>query len=145
MISGVDTTFMVQAEVREHPEHEAARKLLTRTVAERHTLAVAPQVLLEFVHVVSDKRRFERPLSVGEATLRALLWWESKETRQIFPNAESMRLFSNWMTTIPLGRKRILDTMLAATFHANDIRSVITSNVRDFTVFGVFDIIRPVE
>ena len=71
------------------------------------------------------------------------MWWESRETRQIFPNSESMRLFSAWMTRMKLGRKRIPDTMLAATYLSNEIPSIITSNIRDFDVFGAFEVIVP--
>lgn len=143
MISGLDTTFLVQAEVREHPGHEAARGMLVRSIEEGLALAIAPQVLCEFIHIVTDERRFEKPLPMNNAIDRATAWWEAKETVQVFPNAETMRLFSAWMTRFALGRKRILDTLLAATYLSNDISSVMTSNLRDFHIFEVFEVIVP--
>ncbi len=143
MISGLDTTFLVQAEVREHPGHAEARGILVRSIEEGRMLAIAPQVLAEFVHIVTDERRFEKPLPMDKAVDRATTWWEAKETVQVFPNAESLRLFSAWMTRFELGRKRILDTLLAATYLSNDILSVMTSNLRDFQIFEVFEVIVP--
>ncbi len=42
-----------------------------------------------------------------------------------------------------LGRKRILDTQLAATLHRHGVRRLLTSNPDDFRVFGVFELIVP--
>ncbi len=40
-----------------------------------------------------------------------------------------------------LGRKRLLDTTLAATYYANGITTIATSNTRDYRGFGVFDLV----
>jgi hypothetical protein len=42
-----------------------------------------------------------------------------------------------------LGRKRILDTHLAAIFHLAGIKRFITSNPSDFEVFKVFEFVAP--
>jgi hypothetical protein len=41
------------------------------------------------------------------------------------------------------GRKRILDTMLAATYRNAGVASLLTSNARDFTTFGGFTCVIP--
>ena len=48
-----------------------------------------------------------------------------------------------WMRQFNLGRKRILDTHLAAILHTAGARRLLTSNAKDFTVFNVFEIIAP--
>jgi hypothetical protein len=40
-----------------------------------------------------------------------------------------------------LGRKRLLDTLLAATFREAGIAKIITNNGKDYAVFGCFDIV----
>ena len=71
-LHGIDTTFLVQVELREVPGHDAARGWLDRAVAKHpQPLALAPQVLTEFVHVVTDARRFATPLSMEEARVKA--------------------------------------------------------------------------
>ena len=40
-------------------------------------------------------------------------------------------------------RKRLLDTLLAATYQQAGIRSLLTTNQADFAVFGVFTCITP--
>jgi len=51
------------------------------------------------------------------------------------------------MDSIParfaLGRKRLLDTLLAATYLRAGIRSLLTTNPADFAVFGAFTCITP--
>ena len=47
-----------------------------------------------------------------------------------------------WLGDHQLGRKRLLDTLIAATWHSAGIREICTLNPRDFTVFSVFQIHR---
>jgi predicted nucleic acid-binding protein len=141
MIRGVDTTFLVEVEVAGHPNHETARTRLDALLSQGDSLAIAPQVLAEFVHVVTDPKRFSRPLTVSQAVVRAQVWWDAREVVRIFPTDDSCRLFLEWLAEHNLGRKRLLDTMLAATYHAQGIRSILSSNARDYAVFGCFEVI----
>jgi len=43
-----------------------------------------------------------------------------------------------------LGRNRVLDTLLAATYRAADVTSLLTLNAKDFTVFDELSCIPPV-
>ena len=53
------------------------------------------------------------------------------------------RQFLAWLHQFSLGRKRLLDTLLAATYRQAGIQSLLTTNQADFLVFGVFTCIRP--
>ena len=55
----------------------------------------------------------------------------------------SVPLLLAWMREHALGRKRLLDTLLAATYFTNDVQSIITTNQRDFRVFGRFSVLEP--
>jgi predicted nucleic acid-binding protein len=67
VIHGLDTGFLVAAEVGEHTEHSGARDTLARLVSAGDLIAVAPQVLAEFIHIVTDPRRFAHPLDMTTA------------------------------------------------------------------------------
>lgn len=141
---GIDTTFLVQLEVLESAEHLTSLKYLQREVLEqRNRLALTPQVLAEFIHVVTDPRRWERPLSTETALAKARFWWNAAEVEQVFPTPEAVRVFFEWQERYRLGRKRLLDTQLAATLWAANVRALITSNVRDFRVFEGFEVFMP--
>lgn len=66
MIHGLDTGFLVAAEVSEHVAHAGARLTLSELSKAGDRFALAPQVLAEFLHVVTDPNRFARPLAMPE-------------------------------------------------------------------------------
>ena len=140
---GVDTTFLVQLELVELPAHQAAHALLQREILQpKAALLLAPQVLAEFIHVVSDPRRFQKPLAASEAVAKARFWWNAAEVQHVFPTDASTALFLDWMQRFQLGRKRILDTQLAAVFWTAGVRKIFTANPADFQIFG-FQLLTP--
>lgn len=140
---GADTTFLVQLELVELPAHKAAHELLQREILQPQVpLALAPQVLAEFIHVVTDPRRFQKPLTAEEAVAKARFWWNATEVQHVFPTNESAVLFLDWMQRHQLGRKRILDTQLAASLWTAGVRQIITANPADFQILG-FQLLTP--
>src|SRR6185312_13852576 len=97
MIHGIDTGFLVAAEVIEHAEFAAARQTLTRLIAAGDRIAIAPQVLAEFIHIVTDSRRFSQPLAMPAALQVALSWWTAHETFGVFAEAAATRQFLAWI------------------------------------------------
>ena len=147
MKHGVDTDFLVAAEIRDHPFHHHADELVRRLLAEGHEFALAPQTLAEFIHVVTDPRRMPKPLSMADAINRATHWCQAAEVVHVFPEGQCVTNFLLWLKRHQLGRKRLLDTLLAATFHRAGIHRIITNNEGDYTVIGVFEIVpfRPTD
>lgn len=140
---GADTTFLVELEVLEHPSHNSAHALLQREVlAARVPLALAPQVLAEFIHVATDPRRFQKPLTMVEAIAKARFWWTAAEVHHVLPTDDSTRRTLDWLQQHQLGRKRILDTQLAASLWHAGVRRLVTSNPDDFRIFG-FEVLTP--
>ena len=137
MVRAVDATFLVQLEVREAAGHEKARAFLDGAIlAPGNPLALTPQVLEEFIHVVTDPRRFEKPLDMGEALDKADTWWRAAEVRHLFPDSHAVMLFIEWMRGLRLGRMRIHDTLLAATCFSAGIPEIVTSDRQGFEAFG---------
>jgi predicted nucleic acid-binding protein len=143
MKAGIDTTFLIEAEVIEHPRHEKAKAFKQRFLSSSNTFALAPQVLEEFIHIITDEKRFEKPLSIREALYRAHYWWNSLEVEQVFKNDHSISWFLTKMEQYKLGRKRILDTMLAATYVTAGVQTIITANADDFAVFKELEVLLP--
>jgi predicted nucleic acid-binding protein len=135
---GVDTSFLVAVEITEHARHDDSLGLLEVLLVRGDRVAVTPQVLAEFVHVVTDGRRFQRPLSTEMAINKSERWWNATESEQVLPSDIAVARFHSWMRHHQLGRKRVLDTLLAATYRAAGITSLLTLNAADFTVFGEF-------
>jgi hypothetical protein len=75
---------------------------------------------------------------MDEALEKANGWWEASEVKPIYPSLDSTRLGLLWLRQHRLGRKRLLDTQLAATYYAAGITRLLTLNMGDFEIFGVF-------
>lgn len=138
MIHGLDTSFLVALEVSSHAEHAACRGRFQRLLKAGDSFALAPQVLAELIHIVTDPRRFAAPLTMEQAIDRAGVWWNAAEVTHVFPTAESTLLFLGWLDEFQLGRKRLLDTQLAAAFLSAEIGSVLTLNRDDFAALKSF-------
>ena len=143
MIHGLDTGFLVAAEEREHGAHADARATLAQVLSAGDAIAIDPQVLAEFIHVVTHPRRVTQPLDMNAARHVAEQWWTSSDVVQAFPDAGAVRQFLRWTRQFSLGRKRRLDTLLAATYRQTGIQSLLTTNQSDFLVFGVFTCVAP--
>ena len=70
-------------------------------------------------------------------------WWTARDVVQVFPDDGATRQFLDWLKQFSLGRKRLLDTLLAATYRQIGIQSLLTTNPTDFGVFGTFVCITP--
>jgi predicted nucleic acid-binding protein len=139
---GLDTSVLVALAIRDHPLHDPAWTLFQGEIVGRDgAMALAPQVLTEFAHVVSDPRRFEAPLSMHDALAIAERWWGARECRQVRTGRAAVAIFLDWMALHDVGRKRLLDTMLAATYRAEGVERLATSDWRDFSVYGEFEIL----
>jgi predicted nucleic acid-binding protein len=138
MTHGLDTSFLVAIEITSHPDHATCRNRFQKLLKNGDDFSLAPQILAEFIHIVTDSRRFASPLTIVQAIERAQIWWHAVEVIHVFPTAESSLLFMDWLLQYQLGRKRLLDTMLASTLRAAGVTSLLTLNRDDFAVFDAF-------
>jgi predicted nucleic acid-binding protein len=143
MRHGLDTCILVAYEAASHPKHADSEALFRQCLSNGDDFALAPQVLAELVHVLTDQKRFAQPLTRDAALRRAEMWWTASEVTQVFPTDAAVNTFVGWMNAYGLGRKRILDTLLGATYLTAGITSLMTTNSRDFRIFGVFNIVEP--
>jgi predicted nucleic acid-binding protein len=142
-MTGLDTTALVELADRQHPSHTAAIRLAQQELASVNSLLITPQVIAEFLHVITDARRFTNPLTMTQA-----LDWIDDFLRQpgvqlLMPTQQTVTQATGWLRQFNLGRKRILDCYLAATFHTAGCERIITSNPDDFRTFQVFEILVP--
>jgi predicted nucleic acid-binding protein len=142
-MTGLDCNILVQLALADHPANSATVAAVHAEVQRAGSLVLPPLVATEFLHMVTDDRRFAPPLTMIEA----LDWIEEFLTNPsvslLQPTQASLRQTLRWMREFDLGRKRILDTHLAAVLHTAGARRLLTSNPSDFAVFGVLKTITP--
>jgi len=142
-MTGLDCNILVQLALADHPRYGATVSALKSVLSQDETLYCPTPVITEFLHIVSDPRRFDPPL----AELQAAAWMEeflSKPRVKLLPSSDaSIRLMLRWLSQFGLGRKRIIDTHIAAILHTNGINRILTSDSRGFITYGVFEIITP--
>ena len=142
-MTGLDCNILVQLALQDHPAN-AATVAVVQAEAQRGGRLVFPSLVInEFLHVITDPRRFSPPLTMTEALDWTEAFLTNPAVRVIEPAAESAPQTLRWMRQFNLGRKRILDTHLAAVLHTAGVRRLLTSNPGDFAVFGIFEIITP--
>ncbi len=138
---GIDTSALIAFEDKTHADHAHVVDLFKKKMKRGEQFAICPQVVAEFLHVCTDADRFPNPLTMTQALARAEWWRSVRECRWVYPNETSMELFLGWMAKYRLGRKRILDTLLAATYATQAIAKIATLNRADFEVFDRFDFV----
>jgi toxin-antitoxin system PIN domain toxin len=139
----VDTDVLVHWAMRGADHHEAVRQWVEGSVGRGRRLGLTHQVLYEFVHVVTDPRRFERPMSMKTAVDFVRRLWAAKEVARLLPRVGVVPRMCELVDTLKLGRKRVLDTGLAATIESAGITSIATFNSKDFSVFSFLQIEDP--
>ncbi|MFQ5703826.1 MAG: type II toxin-antitoxin system VapC family toxin [Gemmatimonadales bacterium] len=144
MIQAVDTNVLVYAHLPTTAEHERVRRFLhKRLAAPRVTLAVTPMVLHELVHVITDPRRFDPPVTMSEGRAIARLYLGRSNVTCLAPDEEAIADAFALLEHHQLGRKRIADTLLAATLLRHGVGEIITCNSADFAPFAGLSVVDP--
>ena len=144
MIIVLDTDVLVHWLMAGAPHHRVVRAWVEQEIAERESqLGLTAQVVCELVHVVSDERRFATPMPMSDAIARARDLWVAPEVVRLMPGPECMLRTLSLLRQHQLGRKRVLDTMLAATIETAGLTRLATLNERDYRVFSFLELINP--
>jgi predicted nucleic acid-binding protein len=140
---GLDCNILIQLAFADHSANAKTLAALEMEAQRGERLVFPPLIATEFLHVATDERRFSPPLTMTEA----LEWIEdflmNPAVGLIQPTEESFRQTLHWMRQHHLGRKRILDTHLAAVLHAHGVHRLMTANPSDFKVFDTFELVTP--
>lgn len=141
---GIDSNVLLQAHLPGLDRHELAHRYLNQQLASPGVvLVLTPLVLHEFVHVVTDSRRFDPPVAMTEALSLARGYLGRSNVDCISTDEASLLLALDLMSRHHLGRKRIADTLFAATLLAHGVHRLVTFNVADFKVFEDLTAIEP--
>jgi predicted nucleic acid-binding protein len=141
---GVDTNVLVVAHMPSMEDHAIVRARLRERLADAATiLVITPAILHELVHVITDARRFDPPVAVMEAVAVARVYLDASNVQCVPTDAAAARLTLELVERHRLGRKRLADSLFAATLLRNDVNTLLTFNHGDFGVFEGLSTIDP--
>ena len=69
-MTGLDTSILVAHAIAGHPLHREVRQWIGQAVTQGQTFALTSGILAEFIHIVTDGRRFERLRNGGKRCRR---------------------------------------------------------------------------
>ena len=145
MIVALDTDVLAGWAIAGSANHRALRTFVERHVKRQGRIGLVPQVVVEFLHVVTDPKRFANPLSMPNATALVRDLWQAADVVPILPTPAVVGRTLELVDTLKLGRKRLLDTALAATLEAAGVTQLATLNTRDFALFTFLTIVSPLR
>ncbi len=140
-MTGLDTCFLIDLYWQNSPRNQRARALYKKLANdETEKIAIYYNCFNEFLHVITDAKRFENPFSREEAIEVIDFWCDIDRVTVLYPDDTSFKRTLAWMNMYKLGRNRINDTQMASCYLTNGISSIITANPKDFEIFESFQI-----
>ncbi len=144
MKRGLDTNVLVYAHLPILEGHRRVRSFLRDQLSTPNTVLVLTALVLhEFVHVVTDPRRFDPPVTMAEALAIARPYLHRSNVEPAPLEEATVSLAFELLERHHLGRKRIADTLFAAALLQHGVRSLVTCNPDDFAVFEELEVIDP--
>ena len=141
---GLDTNVLIYAHLPVFAASAQVRGYLQRGLADdRCRFSLTAVVLHEFVHVVTDARRFDPPVAMTEALVIARSYLNRTNIECLPVDEVSVRLALDLLDTHGLGRRRIADTLLASTLLTHGVTAIVTCNPADFARFDELAVIDP--
>jgi predicted nucleic acid-binding protein len=141
---GLDTNALVYAHLPAATDHTRVHAYLTRHLTNTSVkVALTPLVLHEFVHVVTDARRFTPPLSMDQALAVARTYLGKDNVEVLAVDEDAVRMAFLLLERHSLGRKRIADALIAATLLTHGVSEIVTCNPDDFVVFDELRVTDP--
>lgn len=139
---GLDSCFLIDLYWEDSPRHAAVLKKFNDIAASGQDVCVYYNCFNEFIHVITDKKRFENAFSMEEALSVVDEWRDFENVKILFPDEQSFGRTVAWLSVYKLGRNRLNDTNMAASYVHSRVSSVITANPKDFEIFSELKIIR---
>ena len=144
MLCGLDTNVLVHAHLPVLTGSETVRENLRSKLSDDNwQIALTSVVLHEFVHVITDQRRFNPPVPMASALALAKGYLARANVDCLSLDGRALQLALHLLERHRLGRQRIVDTLLAATLLRHGVNSIMTCNPNDFAVFTALEVIDP--
>lgn len=110
----VDANVLLYAEDSLSPYHDTARKWWDAQLSGRSPVCLCWTVLTAFIRIGTNRRVFERPLSLKEAIHRVQSWVDQPCTRLIYPTEQHWQVLQELLEQGQAVGNLVSDAHLAA-------------------------------
>lgn len=139
----VDTNILTRATIDSAPLHAEARQVLDDLWADGHKLCISHQVIREYVANLTRPQIYSPAISM-EVVLEQVA--DFKKSFVILPDTEEvLNRLLQLIAEVPVGGKQVHDANIVATMLANEISTLLTHNIIDFTRYNTLITILPLE
>jgi len=136
----LDTNILVYAHNSSSIFHSQSLDTVKDVIEGRLRGLLTHQNLLEFYSIITDRKRVANPLSPEEAQELVNNYLHSP-FEIIFPGQETGEILLSLCQENSIKNGEIFDVYLAATCLSNNIRTILTANVKDFQNLAGINII----
>ena len=134
-IYGIDTNILVYASDKNSIFYSKSRKTIEEIAKGKIFGVITPQNILEYISVVTSKKRLSKSVEIDSA-IKAIEGFIESGIDIVYPTKESTQLALKFAEKTGISGRKIFDFYLAATLIENDIKFLITANSSDFEKFG---------
>jgi len=143
----LDTTFLIDLYWIDSPRHLSAVKLFDALSDENgeyqnEEILVYYNCFNEFVHVITDTRRFENAMTMTRALEICEQWRDLEKIRIVYPDETSYARALTWLSIYNLGRNRLNDTNMVSCYVSQGASKIISANPKDFEIIQEIECIR---
>lgn len=137
----IDSNVLISSYDETEDEHEPSYALVEKAMNGEVEAALAHQNLLEYLAVVTDRKRVEHPLSPEEALVNIDIYISSFHI--ILPKPTTFALLKRLLKANPVTAGKVFDLYLAATALDNGIARICTWNASDFAGLPQMEALTP--
>ncbi len=140
-MTGIDSCFLIDLYWKDSPRHAGALALYESLASGDEQILIYHNVFNEFIHVITDPRRFNSPLTMREALDITDSWSHLERVTVVYADDMSFGRETLWLSQYGLGRNRLNDTAMAACYIQNGASRIITANGSDFAQFNALVVV----
>jgi len=139
----IDTNILIYATDRKNKFYKKAKKVIGDVLEGSIKGCIAYQNLYEFIAVVTDPKRVNRPLTLKRAVAVVKKYREATNIKKVYPLETNLDNFLKLISDYKVSKQDIFDLVLIATMRDNEINGIYTTEDKTFKKFNFLQVINP--
>lgn len=139
----LDSNILIYAHNTASPFHKISRLILMEVLAGKIEGCVSFQNLYEFYSIITDPKRFEKPLSSKDARKVLRTYLNADNISKIYTKSTNLAITIELLKSERVKKQQIFDLILIATMIENEVTGIYTADEIFFKKFQFLEVINP--